>query len=281
MTRISLALFGALIALSACVTPLNRKKTQEQLAANMSAESKALRAGTAFKSCKPEEMARLGDTVLFNNVWGASKITQGELRQCIFHNQPQARGKMGWEWEVPHNARGVIAYPSVIVGHSPWVQTSSHQLPRLWEELFMIDVVYEAEMQVRGRKYNLAFDLWLTHTSLPTEKDIAYEIMVWEDHYDFRSHGRRVGSVETPFGDYWLHVGHMKRPELNTEWKYLAFVRKQRRQSGFVDLKFLLDYAVEKGHLTPGLYLSALEFGNEVGNSSGITVLRQFDVSIM
>lgn len=267
--------------LTACVAPLNMQKTHEEMLSAMSERSQTLRNQNDFKSCTFDQIKQLGDTAMINNVWGISKVRSGEMSQCIMQKKISGQQTLGWEWDVPKSARGVVAYPSVIVGQSPWVQTTSHHLPRLWEELFMIDVVYETEMQVRGKKYNLAFDLWMTHTAIPTEKDIAYEIMVWEDYHDFQSHGRRVGTVQTPFGDYWMHVGDIKRPELNLQWKYIAFVRKQKRKSGFVDLKFLLDEAVEKGYLESNLYLATIEFGNEVGNSSGMTTLKQFEVSIM
>ena len=62
---------------------------------------------------------------IFNNVWN-KRATTGPYRQKIFVKESQGKPIFGWVWKW-WPASGVVTYPEVQVGHSPWVGESRAQ----------------------------------------------------------------------------------------------------------------------------------------------------------
>ncbi len=212
---------------------------------------------------------------LNNNLWGKAKVRKGAPTLCTY----KKGNLVGWEWKVPRQAGGVVGYPAIQVGPGPWGNTEIKQgFPIKINSVDKLSVEYDADYVLPAKKYNLSFDLWISE-SLPSSKEkISTEIMIWEDEKRFGSHGKTVDQITTPFGVYEVRKDYLKNEEWGQDWNYIAFLRKDKRNKGTVDLAYLIRYMVKKGWLNPEHYLMSIEFGNEISNNNGFTVLREFKV---
>lgn len=214
---------------------------------------------------------------LINNQWGAYKIKSGTYTQCTYHKD----GIFGWEWEAPSKSYGVIGYPELWMGTSAWGLKSEIHEPNYFkklDELKTLKSTFDTKITANDKKYNLAFDVWLHSESTVAKENIAVELMVWEDYNKFKSYGKKKETITTSFGTYDLLYGIMKKPEINSEWVYIAFIRTEKRTSGKVDLKELLDFLIQKKYISSDLYISSIEFGTEVLNSKGNIIVKKYNV---
>ena len=229
-----------------------------------------------YETCKANDRKEFGSIILKNNFWGRSKLKNPESGSLCSYK----KGNLyGWKWELPTSASGVIGYPALQVGRNPFGKGGSPVMdfPVQVSNIKSIMVDYEVETEVKHKKYNLAFDLWLTNNKNYGLENITTEIMIWEDYFDFTSYGKRVANIITPFGTYDVLIGHLKNPKFSQDWKYIAFVRTSTRSKGQVDLGYLLNYLVRQGHISEKDYFTSIEFGNEIGNSSGYTMVKSFE----
>ena len=104
--------------------------------------------------------------------------------------------------------------------------------------------------------------------------------MIWEDAHLLNAFGDFQGNVITTNGTYAFYQGEPDWEPIGSNWTYLAFVRTEGRNSGTVDIDELLSYLIAENIVSDQSYLSSIEFGNEVGNSTGRTILKQFELEI-
>ena len=102
--------------------------------------------------------------------------------------------------------------------------------------------------------------------------------MIWEDASTLTPFGDFVETVETSNGSYDFYRGEPDWEPEGSNWTYLAFVRKENRLLGTTDIDELLEYLVGSGVVSDQSYLGSIEFGNEVGNSTGYTLLKKFEI---
>ncbi len=270
-----IAFFLPLLILSSCKT-LNSDVTYEQMLESASRESRSLRSTPDFRKCNPKIHTQFGDVRLNCNLWGYKKLKKGQpYNLCVYK-----KGDFwGWDWQLPNNAQGVIGYPALLVGRSPWSPKRKKigGFPRLVSNVSTLSVSYDVETYVKHKKYNLAFDIWLLDEEFGEKKNIRTEIMIWEDYFDFTSYGKVGAVLETPFGEYKMHLGYLTNPKYDQDWNYIAFVRTEPRTSGSVDIAYLLNYLLDRNLISKEHYMSSFEFGNEIGNSSGTTLVRKFE----
>ena len=261
---------------SSCKT-LNRNLSYDQMVTTASPQAKLLLENPDFSNCNIRFHKDFEDVKLKCNLWGVSKLKSGVPVLCTFKRE----NDWGWRWEIPENARGVIGFPALEVGRSPWGKDKKDEkiagFPIEVSKISNLTVDYDVEMYVKHRKYNLAFDLWLTDIEFGDGKNIKTEIMIWEDYFDFSSYGKVKEVIETPFGEYKVHTGYLKNEKFAQDWTYVAFVRTEKRDSGAVDIKYLLNYLVSNEIISEDYYFTSIEFGNEIGNSSGLTLVKKFE----
>lgn len=270
-----LLLLFVLLSLTACKT-LNKNVTYSEMLRQASVQAQKLVSEAEFETCKQGERKQFEGVILKNNLWGKSKLKNPE--QAVLCSYKKG-GLFGWKWELPNNSGGVIGYPALQVGRNPFEKGVSpvKEFPVQVAKIGKLAVKYEVETHVKFKKYNLAFDLWLTDVEEYALENIKTEIMIWEDYFDFTSYGKKIGTIITPFGTYEVLEGHLENPKFSQNWQYIAFVRTVPRTKGEVDISFLLKYLVDKGMISGEHYFTSIEFGNEIGNSSGMTVVNQFD----
>lgn len=266
-----------LLTITSCKT-LNSHISYQELMLQRSAEAKSLEKKSDSTNCKANSYTKLPGLILKNNLWGKSRIKKGEAHLCTF----QKEEGVGWKWQVPENAKGVIGYPAVQVGPGPWSNAKEevHGFPIQLEAIKELSVDYETEIYVKHKKYNLAFDLWLSSEFQSNKSTITTEIMIWEDAFDFKSYGKKVDEIYTSFGTYDVMKGYLKNDEFGQNWHYFAFIRQGNRKKGNVDLQFFLQYLIKNHAVNPHNFLTSVEFGNEIGNSSGFTMVKKFELHL-
>lgn len=236
-----------------------------------------------YTSCEKYNTYRFDELMMENNMWNADNLPPGSFSQCIYHYKEGITSLFGWQWSYADNQHGVNAYPEVIYGVKPWYadqgSTTIH-IPVRIGDITTCKVDYELECYVDDGEYNLAFDNWICQTSNITPENIRFEFMIWEDYQDLTAFGDLRGQVTTSNGTYNLYKGEPDWEPAGCNWTYLAFVRTSKRQSGMVDVDEMMQYLIVQNILSPDHYLASLELGNEVGNSSGYTVFKKFEVVV-
>lgn len=221
----------------------------------------------------------VGELLITNNTWNSVQFTEGDYSQCIYFYKDEFKQLFGWNWSYPSNAYGISAYPEVVFGWKPWSNISTTiKLPKKLNDISKLKVVYDSEINANDKDYNLAFDLWINSGKEISPANIQFELMIWEDMQNLNPFGDFIENVVTTNGTYKFYMGETDSEPEGSDWTYLAFSRIEKRQKGEVDVDELLEYLKNKGIVSSESYLSAIEFGNEVGNSSGYCIVKRFDV---
>ena len=211
-----------------------------------------------------------------NNVWGKGDIADYE--QCLLTRRRDGATEYGWRWRWPRGNGQVKSYPEVIYGQKPWdAESSTSVLPARIEAIGELSIAYAVEQSAQGT-YNLAYDIWVTSTNPPTPDTITHEVMIWMDR-TFESQPRRfhAGEVVVDGIAYDLYL----RPAFHagSGADYIAFVSREPRLSGVVDVMAFLGYLVEHDHVPADHYVAAVELGNEVIEGTGELWLRRYQVT--
>lgn len=232
-------------------------------------------------NCAHYSTIPIGNLKVENNVWNASSLPVGSYSQCIYTFENEFLQLLGWQWQYPDNAFGVNAYPQFIYGWKPWQPTSTtSNLPKRISDIRVLKVTYDAEVSRNDGDYNLAFDNWINSSESITPQNILFEFMIWEEANNLIPFGDFQENVTTNNGIYMFYMGEPTWEPAGTNWTYLAFQRIDNRSKGTVDIDELLLYLVNKSIVSPSNYLASIELGNEVGNSTGQTIIKEFNVEI-
>jgi hypothetical protein len=244
-------------------------------------EGRRLIESASFSSCAKWSAYSFQDLKLENNLWNSNQLEQGSFSQCIYQYQNNDTLLFGWEWSFQENQHGVNAYPEIIYGWKPWHKNSTtDKLPTKISDLSTLKVNYEAKMFTNDGGYNLAFDNWICSTSDVSPGNIRFELMIWEDRQQLEPFGDYQQEVTTSNGVYKFYRGEPNWEPPGSNWTYLAFVRVDNRKRGRVDIDELINFLVSKQIVPSNYYLASIEFGNELGNSKGYTVMKQFDIEL-
>ncbi len=223
----------------------------------------------------------LGDIIIENNAWNAGNLPAGSYEQCIYTYESADLQLYGWKWQFPDDARGVNAFPQIIYGWKPWLaQSSTQALPKQISAVNKLKVNYAVEVERNDGDYNLAFDNWINSSASVTPQNIQFEFMIWEDSHQLVPFGDYQRDVTTTNGTYQFYMGEPDWEPAGSNWTYLAFKRIGDRTEGTVDVDELLAYLVSEGIVSEDSYLGSIEFGNEVGNSTGQTMMKRFEVEL-
>lgn len=218
---------------------------------------------------------------VLNNKWGEWKLKKQErYNQALFEDG----NKIGWEYITPNKNRGVIGYPEIFTGKSPFGgDTTNEYFPKKIDDIQTLVAAYDVSMYVEPKKYNLAFDLWVTKNGKNQTSDISHEIMVWEDRNVSMPAGKFKGEVRTSSGTYRMYHTYMDRTSENLGtpgWYFTAFVRKEGTRSNTVNLKEFIYIMLLEGILDENHFVSTVEFGNEIYNACGYTIVNNYNLEI-
>lgn len=234
-----------------------------------------------LSSLLPYETYEENGIRIINNKWGQNKLKSKEYYDQVIYYK---NNKFGWSYSTPKGDRGVIGYPEVLIGQSPWGgDTTSKYFPIKIKDVKTLESCYNVTMYVQPKMYNLTYDLWFTKNSEIAAKNISHELMIWEDRNVSRPGGKYITSVKLSSGNYRLYHKYMDRrsENLGTDgWNYTAFIRVDRQRSGNIDLKEFIQEMLNRGYITEDEFLTSVEFGNEVCNASGLTIINKYELKI-
>ena len=223
-----------------------------------------------------------GGYLLSNNTWNRD-AAHGPHQQAIFMSDAGEKQSFGWSWRWP-SSDGVVSYPEVIYGDTPWDQKPRHgtaDLPmRMGSHRMTAD--YDVSYQASGI-CNLAFEFW-TVSSLPASPSaITDEVMIWIDNKDMTPAGAwtDVFTLHGTTYDVFLHEGHGDASGKNSKrWTYVAFLARKPVLKGPLDITAFAVFLQSKRILGNDLFITSLELGNEVITGTGRTEVRGYKVTV-
>lgn len=226
----------------------------------------------------------LDSFLLVNNQWGKSKIKNGKLEICTYYNQKNKT--IGWEWFSPEKSFGVVAFPEIWYGTSAWqtdenfIKNKDNYFPRTIGEIKKLKSEYQSLINIySAKKYNLCYDIWIHQNERTIKNNIVCELMIWEDYYKFSPFGKRKEIISFSFGDYYLYEGILNKKEINANWKYVCFQRKEKRRSGIVNIQEVLQFMIMRNIVKSENAVSSVEFGTEILNSSGSIYINHYTLN--
>jgi len=221
--------------------------------------------------------------ILANNVWNREAAGQG-FEQEVFQEDLNGKLALGWRWRSPWQMwPSIAAYPELICGNKPWDQPigTYEGLPFHPGEK-RITASYNIHLQATGT-YNMAFSVWGVSALPPSPSTIRCEVMIWIANGGQRPSGIRRGSVEVNgvvFDTYINARQHDASGASPNEWTYVAFVARTPVLQGPLDITRFLDTLVPLGIVTPKMWITDVELGNEVADGAGIAEVEDFSLQI-
>jgi hypothetical protein len=213
-----------------------------------------------------EDFSRItkGAYEIVNNVWDRAGYPG---KQCITRS--------GWTWDWPQSSQSVRSYPSIRQGWQPWAGRSTlAKLPIQVSKMKSIGASFSVITKQSG-SYNTAFEMWITNSATPSPRSIRTEIMIWTDRSILVPAGSKIDTVTLNGRKYdlWLKANHQG-------WRYVAYVAHRKQHAGSLRLDAFVADCVKRGWVSPDEYVADIEFGNEIVNGKGSTVLNNISFSV-
>jgi hypothetical protein len=221
--------------------------------------------------------------VVYNNVWN-KQAAVGDYHQEIFQGTDADSSFIGWNWK--WNGRvGVIAYPEIMFGISPWGGLAGHipELPYLIGTR-SLSATFDVDIEATGT-YNMTFDIWAISKLPIIPENISHEIMIWNitKMWSSWSWATKLGKAEidgTTF-DVYSHPNHGDASGGNKKkWTYIAFVSRNDVLRATWKLDPFFDFLVERSIMKTSDLIANVEFGNEVMSGSGTVKIRKYSVDV-
>jgi len=223
-------------------------------------------------TCVDGAQIKVGEFLLDNNVWGKGSITT--YQQCITAKENGSSSIFAWQWTWPTIGSNVKSYPEIIFGYKPFGNTSTTPLlPKIIADLQLAIVSFSSYTTTINGTGNLAFDIWITDSSTPTESNIKHEIMIWLEKNIQQPAGSFIEHVTIDGSTYDYYRGPLS-------WDYIAFVKTSTNKVTSVNISDFLTYLKNKNHISENEFLSAIEFGNEIISGTGSTVITNYKIEI-
>jgi hypothetical protein len=226
---------------------------------------------------------------LLNNTWNKRTAGSGPWRQCLRSREREGRTVYGWSWHWP-NRDGLYAYPSLLVGTSPWSDRSSNdpRFPRRIGDTRSMLVEFDTESQFEGKK-NLAAEFWLTRTVPEPGKSnqgaIKAELMIWN-----QASAGLVSKADRPTarveidGVQWVLYVKRNWGEVSggssERWTFITYHAVAPAPAARYDARKFFQDAIDRGLLAESDVIAGLELGNEIVSGSGSTWINRFELTI-
>ena len=210
-----------------------------------------------------------GEYLLENNVWG-----DRSAHVCMFDNGHE----FGWFWDKQFPTKHPI-YPEVIYGWKPWRDHSTTEnLPRRIAEIQSI--VVEANYTTLAEGYswhNVLIDVWITKSDHPTPDGITDEIGIYLETHGIWVERQKNKSLKDGYelieinGTQFIYVERKA-----FKWRFHKFYLVGERPEK-LDIMTFIKYL----NLSEDLYVTSVEFGNEVWMGKGLTIVRDYQVEVV
>ncbi len=220
---------------------------------------------------------------LSNNRWNSSG-SPANLNQETFVVEEAGKESFGWRWSAPWRLFAkIVSYPEVVCGAKPWDIPMGridgfpfHPVkdgPRLTAE-------YHSELKALGT-YNLAFSLWAVSRLPATPESVKTEVMIWTAQSGQRPSGKPLGvvTINGVRWEVWVNEHQTDVSGSNSsEWTYVAYIAQTPVTDGPLPISAFLDDALDRKLLSPEMYMTDVELGNEVSEGSGMAQIRGFQL---
>ena len=211
---------------------------------------------------------------LLNNVWGHGSLLNGtDYTQTITYDPALAPTGVSLAWDWPDNGTsGVLAYPELMFGFSPWQGTGGGNLVSRLADLRQLTLDFDLTLQGATQDFNVAVDIWLTSAALGNNATIRSEVLITLHDPD----------VKDPNSVAWADPvsGYSGRYSVQTmtidgqSWQFIAMSVDADYLSGSVDLSNFLKTLMRDGLVSGSSFVSGVELGCEVwgGGAGGMVV---------
>lgn len=225
---------------------------------------------------------------LTNNVWNKQAVNGAPYEQCLLVRGGEQSEQYGWSWDWPADSDVVLAFPEVVFGWKPWNggRSSTVGLPAALDDLAALRLAYDAEIDAQGRQI-FSIAVWLTGTGAtsvePNSADITADVNIWLDGSAFEPSGQRIAETNIDGSAYGIwHAADMGDASgaNAAKWTHVVYRSKLPQHRGAIDIKKILDDAVERKLLSRSEYVSSIEIGNEVMSGRGRTWIRELALAI-
>lgn len=226
---------------------------------------------------------------LLNNTWNKRSAGAGPWRQCLRSREREGRTEYGWSWHWP-SRDGLYAYPSLLVGGSPWSDRPSNdpRFPRRIADTRSMLIDFDTESQFEGKK-NLAAEFWLTRTAPEPGKSnqgaIKAELMIWnEASKGLVSESDKPTAVVEIDGAKWVLYVKRNWGEVNggssERWTFITYHAVVPAPTARYDARKFFQDAIERGLLAETDSIAGVELGNELVSGTGSTWIKRFELAV-
>jgi hypothetical protein len=218
---------------------------------------------------------------VLNNQWGKNSSPSGYW-QCITRNSSTAF-KVDFNWPAwpsgDSRNNSVKCYPAAILGwHWGWAKSGTN-LPQRLDANYSATSSYAYTANFgSGGVGNVAYDLWLTTTSNPTNTtQPTDEIMIWVNSTGGAGPcGSVTRSGISLEGATW-DLYECQIPNYQYVW---SFVRRGNSGSGTLNIKAFIDWLRANRGLSSTKYLAGIQFGTEVFRGAGTVDVTHYTCTV-
>ena len=221
--------------------------------------------------------------ILANNIWNKHAAAY-DFEQEVFQEDLNGKTTLGWRWRSPWQMwPSIAAYPEIICGNKPWDEPIGHfdGMP-FHPDKQRVSADYDIHLKAAGA-WNLAFSLWAV-SDLPGAPDnIRTEVMIWIASNQQKPSGIRRGTLDVDGVTYDIYVNehqHDASGANKNEWTYVAFVARTPVLRGPLDISAFLDALAPQKIITPELWITDVELGDEVAEGAGMAEVQDFQVHL-
>ena len=219
----------------------------------------ALSGGGDGISCKHWSRMEVGEYLLENNVWGDKRA-----KTCIYVGD----GLIGWFWQKEFPSAHPV-YPEIVYGKKPWIPYSTTgKLPAKIRELLSLTIEVNYTTVARGR-YNILIDVWITRNKKADVKSIVAEVGIY-----LMSHEppRNCEPVKIDGYTYCYKVAGS-----GAGCKLYQFIFTGDEPPSRLDIMRFIRFI----KLDKDFYVASVEFGNEVWQGYGLTIIKNITMEVI
>jgi Ca2+-binding RTX toxin-like protein len=221
-----------------------------------------------------------GTYTLVNNTWNVEPMVNGvDFTQTVTYDPANLIHGTRFDWSYGRDDSRIVAYPSLVLGYSPWGDSDLKVVETRISDLRDLDLTHDTTIRGQTQNFNLAYDLWLTNAPDASYQNITTELMIWVHSGGFPLPD--VADATYDAGGFTANVYVREGfSALDITWRYVAVVLTEQRLAGTIDLDGLLRFLSAEGIVSASDYVTGIEFGAEVNRGTGALIINDFDFSI-
>lgn len=221
-----------------------------------------------------------GTYSLVNNTWNVGDLINGtDFTQTVTYDSADLIHGTRFDWSYGPDDTKILAYPSIVLGYSPWGLGQSGAVETRISDLRNLDLSYDVAIAGQTQHFNVAYDLWLTNAPGAEYTNITTELMIWVHAGGFALPGTANATYDG--GSFTANVYVREGfSALDIEWRYIAVVLTETQLAGTIDLDGLLRFLSAQGIVNASDYVTGIEFGCEVNCGHGSLTVNDFDYAL-